>query len=727
MIRTSLIFCVFLILVSCQKDNLSLSSSQESKELPEVILSYNKGTLRPVEELRNQIALSLGKAISEDKTFKKELFELLTKSKSRSLVNIPVLMFLNEQFTSGSGQDILAKYLTNDSVASPKSEGDKIKQMVGEIEPSMTIEIPVFVRSYFFTPETIDIPLSDFTEFVFAVYPETSQTNTQGVMVGYGDATATNPDGIYGVYPSSSYENHIPVHVKRSRSLVLVENGIVRGTGLSEGEYIEQLFPDIPLACIDELIDAFSDSPDFVQAGQTYLNVVGLSKVRNTFCGFPPLPEEDCSNGIDDDGDDLIDGEDPDCQEAELCNNGIDDDGDGLIDNEDPDCELSCPDNSVFYRDCEVNVNRITGGRFESVNWYTNIINPLLPALESQINLSFNFFRILDIEGCGSPCPLNRAFTNQTESAVSVFLHGDILAEPLLSNEDVHWSDDYEYFEGVFDRDLTSNRISYFLIRAQAGSQDVPSGAIPIGGLDEVAQIEVATPLIGPQLPLRAYVVTSNWVNYATPFTDGLIRSDGISYTRAGNTGPDWNANYIGDIIQIDVAETDLLTVSVQDGTTTTNTESQTRSVELTGSIGQTFGLSTNTGSGSNTSTNTSSSTTSAGFTFESGSTSTNQVQASTQYTISSERVTQLSSYTLRYQDVANRSQYPSYASIFELTFSSLGLSDTHSYGHNPATRVTWDRDPFSLAANADLEEPYQLLGEEGSPIHFINVIRRPE
>ena len=53
---------------------------------------------------------------------------------------------------------------------------------------------------------------------------------------------------------------------------------------------------------------------------------------------------EICNNGIDDDGDGLIDCDDPDCSgapvcsQAEICNNGIDDDGDGLIDCADPDC-----------------------------------------------------------------------------------------------------------------------------------------------------------------------------------------------------------------------------------------------------------------------------------------------------------------------------------------------------------------------------------------------------
>ncbi|MCP4873808.1 MAG: hypothetical protein GY898_34400 [Proteobacteria bacterium] len=54
---------------------------------------------------------------------------------------------------------------------------------------------------------------------------------------------------------------------------------------------------------------------------------------------------EDCEDGIDNDGDGLVDCDDPDCltfpncSEIEFdCGNGLDDDGDGLVDCDDPDC-----------------------------------------------------------------------------------------------------------------------------------------------------------------------------------------------------------------------------------------------------------------------------------------------------------------------------------------------------------------------------------------------------
>ena len=65
------------------------------------------------------------------------------------------------------------------------------------------------------------------------------------------------------------------------------------------------------------------------------------------------IPVPQCRNGVDDDGDDLVDNADPGCVESEdtdeadpdeppVCANGLDDDGDGFIDHpDDEDCEFA--------------------------------------------------------------------------------------------------------------------------------------------------------------------------------------------------------------------------------------------------------------------------------------------------------------------------------------------------------------------------------------------------
>jgi hypothetical protein len=71
----------------------------------------------------------------------------------------------------------------------------------------------------------------------------------------------------------------------------------------------------------------------FASSGLVYSNSFG-----------PPPPQEICNNGIDDDGDKLIDTADPDCQTPEICNDNIDNDGDALVDIADPDCQQYCFD-----------------------------------------------------------------------------------------------------------------------------------------------------------------------------------------------------------------------------------------------------------------------------------------------------------------------------------------------------------------------------------------------
>lgn len=59
-----------------------------------------------------------------------------------------------------------------------------------------------------------------------------------------------------------------------------------------------------------------------------------------------PPGDDNCTDGIDNDGDGLTDGDDPDCQDdgegppgSASCTDGIDNDGDGLTDSADPDCQ----------------------------------------------------------------------------------------------------------------------------------------------------------------------------------------------------------------------------------------------------------------------------------------------------------------------------------------------------------------------------------------------------
>ena len=69
----------------------------------------------------------------------------------------------------------------------------------------------------------------------------------------------------------------------------------------------------------------------------------GLIDCQDPLCKIACTPEI-CDNQIDDNGDGLIDCQDPQCQnvlhcQPEICDNQIDDNGDGLIDCQDPQCQ----------------------------------------------------------------------------------------------------------------------------------------------------------------------------------------------------------------------------------------------------------------------------------------------------------------------------------------------------------------------------------------------------
>ncbi|MHC4838714.1 MAG: S8 family serine peptidase, partial [Planctomycetota bacterium] len=81
----------------------------------------------------------------------------------------------------------------------------------------------------------------------------------------------------------------------------------------------------------------------------------------------PPVPE-DCRNGVDDDGDGLVDCDDPDCADdtacppsTEDCTNGVDDDGDGLVDCEDPDCGKDPACGAAFNDECDGAIDLVDG------------------------------------------------------------------------------------------------------------------------------------------------------------------------------------------------------------------------------------------------------------------------------------------------------------------------------------------------------------------------------
>ena len=98
----------------------------------------------------------------------------------------------------------------------------------------------------------------------------------------------------------------------------------------------------------------------------------------NGFCLTPP---EDCSNGVDDDFDNLADCADADCNSecpsGELCDNNTDDDGDGLVDCDDGEClihpactGISCSPDAALQ--CDDNLSGQSNQQANSTNTITD-------------------------------------------------------------------------------------------------------------------------------------------------------------------------------------------------------------------------------------------------------------------------------------------------------------------------------------------------------------------
>lgn len=105
-------------------------------------------------------------------------------------------------------------------------------------------------------------------------------------------------------------------------------------------------------SCVDGSFYAYNNSSGKIYSvdvndltATEVLNATGNLSINDGFnCVLAPPPfESNCNNGIDDDGDGLVDCDDPDCDKSnqctvEICDNGIDDDGDGWADCSDSEC-----------------------------------------------------------------------------------------------------------------------------------------------------------------------------------------------------------------------------------------------------------------------------------------------------------------------------------------------------------------------------------------------------
>ncbi len=245
--------------------------------------------------------------------------------------------------------------------------------------PHLSIGFPLWVSK---------IPIEVINNSEFVLFPSIRsriEVNWEGIRLSDG-AMVSQSKGM-------PYE-YIPIQIKEAEDVIPYHESDL--TTIWGDHLIEDHFP-IVKNCEDVLttISEFSIS-SLCNDEFKLLKIIEFRNNLRNACFMPPV--EDCFNGIDDDGDGLVDGDDPDCDgviaDQEICNNGIDDDGDGLIDEDDPDCPCE-PD---CERDCVYEKNVIEGIKFANISVFDGLNNQ--PGGEDNISLHYVF---VSSQMCGDP------------------------------------------------------------------------------------------------------------------------------------------------------------------------------------------------------------------------------------------------------------------------------------------------------------------------------------
>ncbi len=583
---------LLLLGVSCSKDDLD-SRATRATDSHISVQSYDLGQHRPEEVLRIQISRAFAKALYSAPGLRNFVLSQLSGGKSSKIQEIPVLALLNQNFEGSSVADIVANYFEYSSQGLESRggiSGDLLMSLVSDNEDNMSLEFPSYVSG--FIPMLYDSEGElDFSQVDIVFFGETTTTNAEGKFVGYSANRLDDSISMKGIGRGQAYEGYIPVHVKRSRKFIVVNQATkitTNGSNLSDW-----FIKTPPVSCLNEFYSKCVVDQDFLESTEDLIYIVGLQADVNvcinqgpTDCETNPMQcQELCNNGIDDDGDGLIDGADAACQGTEICNNGRDDDNDGKIDGQDEDC-ITC-DLLVdrAYRDCHPDYNRLTGSRFNNLAIYSDILNPDLPSLEENVNPRFDFFNISNIQNC-NPCDLTTYGQTFIGRAVAVFTDEGIenYNDRVQATYDLavtEWNSNMVSYENFLDPHLNSRGVpAFFLVLVTTEDVQVralPVGAIRIGsvgfgGRDYRGNAPWASPnssrrddpTVYGRVPLVAWLVYSNWVP---------LGERGIPYTPVSSTG-EWDASILGSTIGMAVNETDTKS--------TTSTSSNSSGSEIT-------------------------------------------------------------------------------------------------------------------------------------------------
>jgi hypothetical protein len=502
-----------IIVASCNQDSISPRLDLSKQILPR---SFDFSNLRQALSNYNRIVIATSKWIATQNA--RDWIQSLKARKSHNVDEILILQIL----CSDEGDSFMQQY--NSGYLSSTSKNALIEDLY-ENAPFICIKIDYNLDGYI---SILDNYIPVITEFDFQnIYLNGASFNGSSIL------QTTGGDLIAHYKVTSAFNT------------VLYDPN-------------EHTFnPPLFFPVCDEFFDAIENLGDEICTGEVPLSIsYDLQGILIETCGAQPQHVmEICDNDVDDDGDDLIDCDDPDCcgyafcncgsvLGEEICDNSIDDDGDNLIDGNDPDCfGITSP----CMRDHFIEDNYFYGLQMQSAQ---------------QLGA-------MGINICGGHVDI----TNPQNSG-GLFVAGDLYGINSVTALE-EWYD--------------------FLIKIHWGSESGSTGFFQ----ELVYRFNIFELSNGPEYSYSTYSVGQPGTGGGGGVLILTVTQTGLTQTKEVSLGPilfyvisdicginNWDPGVLGDKVRISIHEFDPCTLNTTNGTVSTNTTTHTYSSELSINLG---------------------------------------------------------------------------------------------------------------------------------------------